>query len=236
MIRFENQLKLQQTPEMVFASNKLRVEHSHGFGIEFSALDALKLVDASSDPYQVAASRAWQEARADCEHIKKVVNQFDWTYTTDYKGSLFGKGMHHMEVKPTSERVDTEKLKRREKILFYDDILLYEDELSDNGCSILRVKIRVMPTSFFILLRFYMRVDDVIVRLNDTRIYHEAEKNYILREFTSRDEKIENLKVPIHILTDPNAITEYLPVRQETYEKLEFPAVTTSNASGDQPS
>ena len=33
---------------------------------------------------------------------------------------------------------------------------------------------RVMPTSFFILLRLFMRVDDVIVRLIDTRLYHEV--------------------------------------------------------------
>ena len=33
---------------------------------------------------------------------------------------------------------------------------------------------RVMPTSFFVLLRFFLRVDGVIIRINDTRLYHEA--------------------------------------------------------------
>jgi len=44
-------------------------------------------------------------------------------------------------VKPTTEKIDVEKLKVRDKIHFYADILLFEDELSDNGCSVLRVKI-----------------------------------------------------------------------------------------------
>ena len=33
---------------------------------------------------------------------------------------------------------------------------------------------RVMPTSFFILQRFFMRVDQVMVRVSDTRIYYEV--------------------------------------------------------------
>ena len=41
----------------------------------------------------------------------------------------------------TTERIDIEKLKQRERICFYDDIMLFEDELSDNGCSVLSVKI-----------------------------------------------------------------------------------------------
>ena len=28
--------------------------------------------------------------RAESEHIKEVVKPYDWTYTTDYKGTVFG--------------------------------------------------------------------------------------------------------------------------------------------------
>ena len=42
---------------------------------------------------------------------------------------------------PTTEKIDVEKLKVRDKINFYADVLLFEDELSDNGCSVLRAKI-----------------------------------------------------------------------------------------------
>ena len=40
----------------------------------------------------------------------------------------------------TDERIDMEKLKKREKIHFYQDLLLYEDELGDNGIANLSVK------------------------------------------------------------------------------------------------
>ena len=55
-------------------------------------------------------------------------------------------------IEETDERIDLEKLKVKEKILFYDDVCLYEDELGDNGTSMLTVKIRCMPTSFFLLM------------------------------------------------------------------------------------
>ena len=29
--------------------------------------------------------------RHDCEHITNVVKPFDWTFTTDYSGTLLGK-------------------------------------------------------------------------------------------------------------------------------------------------
>lgn len=50
---------------------------------------------------------------------------------------------HHVCLKAseTDEKINTEKLKQRDKIHFYADIVLYEDELSDHGCSLLNVKI-----------------------------------------------------------------------------------------------
>lgn len=61
--RFESQLELPQLPEMIFADNILHIEHSSGFGIQFTALDALKCVDAHHDHIKVAVSQAWKEAR-----------------------------------------------------------------------------------------------------------------------------------------------------------------------------
>lgn len=51
-----------------------------------------------------------------------------------------------------------------------------------------------MKDCFFGLLRHYIRVDDVIIRIYDTRIYHEYKDDFILREFSVmilfRSEKI----------------------------------------------
>jgi type 2A phosphatase activator TIP41 len=77
-------------------------------------------------------------------------------------------------VEETSEGIDYSRLKEQERIYFYDDVILFEDELADNGTAMLSVKIRVMTSGFFILLRFFLRVDSVIIRMNDTRIYHQV--------------------------------------------------------------
>ena len=45
------------------------------------------------------------------------------------------------QVEPTEERIDIELLKGREKIQFYADLMLFEDELHDCGCSTTSVRI-----------------------------------------------------------------------------------------------
>ncbi|XP_075876210.1 TIP41-like protein isoform X2 [Nelusetta ayraudi] len=191
--RLADEMNMPSLPEMMFGDNVLRIQHSDGYGIEFNATDALRRVNNMEDVVKVACAQEWQESRADSEHSKEVVRPYDWTYTTDYRGTLIGEGMQ-IQVSKTSERIDIEKLKAREQIMFFDDVLLFEDELHDHGVSMISVKIRVMPTSFFLLLRFFLRVDGVLIRINDTRLYHEARNSYMLREFSTRESKIEELK------------------------------------------
>ena len=57
-----------------------------------------------------------------------------------------------------------------------------------------------MPSGFFCLLRFYLRVDHTMVRIHDTRFYHEAGTNFILREHSKRENKTSDLKVPFYFL------------------------------------
>ncbi|XP_044078400.1 TIP41-like protein isoform X2 [Siniperca chuatsi] len=171
--RLAEEMNMPSLPEMLFGDNVLRIQHTDGYGIEFNAINALKRVNNMEDAVKVACAQEWQESRADSEHSKEVVRPYDWTYTTDYRGTLIGEGMQ-IKVTKTAERIDMEKLKAREQIMFFDEVLLFEDELHDHGVSMISVKIRVMPTSFFLLLRFFLRVDGVLIRINDTRLYHEA--------------------------------------------------------------
>ncbi|XP_070568102.1 TIP41-like protein [Ptychodera flava] len=224
--RYQRELHLPQIPEMVFGENVFRIAHTDGFGIEFNALDALKLVDDKHDLMKVAVAEQWQQARQDNEFINEVVKPFDWTFTTDYKGTLLSKNSKEMKSTPTDLRIDMEKLKIREKIFFFEEVVLFEDELADNGTAFLSVKVRVMQTSFFILLRYFLRIDNVLIRINDTRIYHEAEWNYMLREFTSKEKKIADLLsggVSSSKFTNPLEVADHLDVVTELYEKLEFP-------------
>jgi hypothetical protein len=52
-----------------------------------------------------------------------------------------------------------------------------------------------MPTGFFCLNRFYLRVDHTLVRVYDTRLYHEAGTNFILREYLKRESKTSDINV-----------------------------------------
>ncbi|XP_046848958.1 TIP41-like protein [Xenia sp. Carnegie-2017] len=218
--RFTAELKLPSLPEMVFGDNCLCVQHQSGFGLEFNALDALRLVNSEQDLLKVACAEDWQKSRANGEQCTNIVKPFDWTFTTSYTGTLIEKGDMKFKVVETDEMIDLEVLKKKEKIYFYEDMILFEDELADNGCALLSVKMRIMQGSFFILLRFYLRVDDVIVRVNDTRIHYVAGNDYFMREYTSREESTAELKDPYE---DARTIYEKLGVKFRRCEKLQFP-------------
>lgn len=101
-------------------------------------------------------------------------------------------------------KIPKHELTRPDPILFYAEVPLYEDELHDNGASHFSVRIvcssflsmlhfddddyvlkRVMPGSFFILARFTLRVDNVLFRTFDTRIFHSFKNSthpLIIRE------------------------------------------------------
>jgi len=114
------------------------------------------------------------------------------------------------------------KLKVKSRILFYEDVVLFEDELADNGTAQYSVKIRIMPDCFFILLRYFLRVDDLLVRIIDTRIFHEVGKCYILREHVTKESKTKDLKVDLALLRNPQELWDHLDTVDFLYEKIEF--------------
>jgi type 2A phosphatase activator TIP41 len=84
---------------------------------------------------------------------------------------------------------------------------------------------RVMPSGFYILLRFFLRVDNVLIKMNETRYHFETGKNFILKEYTSRESTYQHLKekaVPPAFFISPNDIADYLPVTLRTDEMLVF--------------
>lgn len=94
------------------------------------------------------------------------------------------------------------ELTRPDPTLFYAEVPLFEDELHDNGSSALVVRIRVMPTCTFILSRFTLRVDGVLFRTFDTRIYSSLEYKergeqvpMVIRETSGWEAPYENVRV-----------------------------------------
>ncbi|KAJ1974928.1 Tap42 interacting protein [Dimargaris verticillata] len=182
--RYEQKLGF-PVPEMIFGSNYLCVRHpASGLELKWGAWDALAQVqkDLPADQWlKVAYAREWTTYSAHkLHHAQTPVKKYDWTYSTTYPGTLTVPSSAQFE--PSLKGIDYEKLKVPEPILFFDDIVLYEDELADNGAALLNIKVRVMPSGFFVLQRFFLRVDGVLCRIFDTRVYHEFAQPELVRE------------------------------------------------------
>uniref|UniRef100_A0A158Q626 TIP41-like protein n=1 Tax=Dracunculus medinensis TaxID=318479 RepID=A0A158Q626_DRAME len=209
--QFRADLKLPHLPEMVFPNNSItiRCKDQPEVFITFNALDALKEVNAETSPdVQVKSSTAWQQARSNKYDLHSGTS-FDWTFTSEYQGTV-----QLFKISPTNTAIDVEKLKRRDPIVFYSHLTLYEDELADHGCAQMDIRVRVMPTYLFLLARFYLRIDEVLVRILDTRLFAERGKDFILREWTKREAKNVN---------NSNEIWQHLPVIESKTSKLVIP-------------
>jgi len=57
-----------------------------------------------------------------------------------------------------------------------------------------------MPTGVFILGRFFLRIENVLFRSNETRLYLEFDKGYMLSEFYSREMAFDDIKKVTNIL------------------------------------
>jgi type 2A phosphatase activator TIP41 len=214
-------------PEMIFGDNFVTVEHpTLKWGIKFDAFGALDRVDKTGEArLKVAYSKEWQQSREDQHDIKEVVKPFDWSYSTDYKGDL---APGSAEFQPTTEPIPLELLKQPDPILFFDDVILYEDELADNGITMLSCKIRVMPLRLLLLCRFFMRLDHVVVRLRDTRVYVDFEKREVIREYIAKEAAYDKVRDDLSsrrddvtaVLRDPNQMADILPVVEKTLERV----------------
>jgi type 2A phosphatase activator TIP41 len=228
---YETEIQLPHLPDMLFADNVLRLKHKNGFGLEFKAFDALKLVDPKADLIKVSVAKEWKESRADCEFVDKMVKPFDWTFTTPYKGTITSTNGAGLCESQTDQRIDMEKLKIPELIMFFDEVCLFDDELSDHGTANLNVKLRVMPTGFYILQRYFLRVDDVVIRLYETRIYHDVQTDFLLREYSEKESLVKDIKCNPRLLTDPNALSGHLSLKCLTVDRLNFPNTTNDRVS-----
>ncbi|RWA12154.1 hypothetical protein EKO27_g2972 [Xylaria grammica] len=231
-------------PEMIFGDNLVSIMHvPTGWRIEFNAHDALGAVDKTgNNMLQVAYAGEWSASREQTSAgIREIVRPFDWSYSTTYKGTVVrGKGdvdtdaaglSKRLEFAPTDEPIPFELLKRRDPIQFFDDVMLYESELDDNGISILSVKLRVHDERMLLLCRLYMRLDNVVCRIRDTRIYVDFASEVVTREYVVKEASFNDVKQKFLIsglrpdaitiaLRDANRIAETLPVIDQTLESV----------------
>jgi type 2A phosphatase activator TIP41 len=141
---------------------------------------------------------------------------------------------------PTEMQLPIHLLKVPDPILFYSSVDLFEDELADNGMSLLTVKIRVMPQRMLLLSRFFLRLDGVVFRIRDTRVFIEFETLQVLREYTAREESYEAVKQKLggrhdaaSIMRDPDRLTALCPVVESSTEQLVLPAASRPATEND---
>jgi type 2A phosphatase activator TIP41 len=214
-------------PEMIFGDNYVAVEHAaSGWSISFNAFDALDRVDKTGEKrLKVAYSKEWQKSREDTHDIKEVVKPFDWSYSTHFKGTLSPTSPPFRE---SSTPIPVELLKRPDPILFFDEVVLYEDELADNGIAMLSCKVRVMPSRMLLLCRYFMRLDNVMLRLRDTRIYIDFDTGEVVREYVAKEDDYEKIREILAgrredaaaQLRDPNKVVDLLPIVDQSLESV----------------
>uniref|UniRef100_A0AC35U3B8 TIP41-like protein n=1 Tax=Rhabditophanes sp. KR3021 TaxID=114890 RepID=A0AC35U3B8_9BILA len=217
---YNEQLNIPHLPEIVFPNNSFKIGCDDGTVINFVTLDALKEIDVTKWPeFKVGSSEEWLHTREEYKNITPSGKPFDWSYTSFYKGTLGEK----VAVETTDEKIDYEKLKRRDPITNYGNFTLYEDELHDNGLARMEIKYRSMAERVFVLQRFFLRIDNVMVRIVDTRLYHENESGYWLREWSLREQKVADMDEELKTnLKDVDYLAANLPLQDVQMEKLIF--------------
>lgn len=110
-------------------------------------------------------------------------------------------------------------------------MVLYEDELADNGIAVVSIKIRVMPDRLLLLCRFFLRLDGVTVRIRDTRVYVEHDTRTVIRQYTAKEETYQVVQAKLHAqrdnvpeaLRDPNRVAPFLRTVEEVIDKFVIP-------------
>ncbi|KAG8988531.1 hypothetical protein FRB90_002693 [Tulasnella sp. 427] len=224
-------------PEMPFGNNSIILRHGDS-GWEYSltalaALSGVKLGEPGPGDggVKVGYAKEWMQSRLEPNSETPMpetspTKDYDWTYTTTYPGKETAQSSPHLKWTPADPEDPTHciplaQLSRRDPILYYAEILLYEDELHDNGSSRLVVRLRVMPTCLFLLTRLTVRVDGVVFRTFDTRIFHAFEADaqsssttpHVVRECSGWEAPYDaHLPNPNDLtpLTDANFIAQVL--------------------------
>ncbi|CAI2375410.1 unnamed protein product [Moneuplotes crassus] len=183
---------------------------------EVDQFTALNRIDLKPKNVEVSMADKWKDKdTSKIEDFKELEIISDWTYSTPYKGTVLPlsenveriKQDFDLEIEPqeepenseiTIERTEDEipihRLTPENPILHYMEIEMFEDELEDCGHTMSKVRFRIMKDCFYALVRYYLRVDGVIVRILDTRIFHDFETNHIIREFWHKEATYDELR------------------------------------------
>lgn len=222
-------------PEMIFGNSSVELHNEEtNWFINFNPFDALNQVKLGDSGLRVAYSEDWINSKLKNSQVTttaeglKFGKHWDWSYTTFYQGTTANSNLGYKFERADEYELPVNKLSRRDPILFYDDFILFEDELADNGISMLSIKLRVMKERLLLLSRFFLRIDGVLFKIIDTRIYIEFSEDLVVREWKYLEDDYNsvlnkckmNSNDPKRSLRDSNWVASVLPLKQRTCEVL----------------
>jgi len=172
---------------------------------------------------KVQYHKTWEnikvEGRSD---IKRIEPTSDWSFSSPYLGyyssiakSEISKFYPTIKDDKTFTKkfgeetggvvIPLERLRPENKIIEYYQVEFFEDELSDNGISEGKIRFRIMDDCFYGLMRSYLRLDNVLIRNIDTRIYHGFCDDYIIRNISVKEMSYDTLiKMGFHFSNEWN--------------------------------
>ena len=160
---------------------------------------------------KVQYHKTWENIKIEGrDDIKRIQPVSDWSFSSPYMGCYTSilkseikdfypsiKEDKKFEKKFGEETegkvIPLEKLKPENTIIEYYQVEFFEDELSDNGISEGKIRFRIMDDCFYGLMRSYLRVDNVLIRNIDTRIYHGFGDDYIIRNISVKEMSYDKL-------------------------------------------
>lgn len=166
-----------------------------------------------------------------------TANNNDTTTTPITPNTTTPSSSTYWEV--SDEPLDYRRLTNKDdKIVYYNHVILYEDELHDNGVSRYSIRIRAMESCYYILVRNFIRVDDVTAIVRDTRYMYvypvgeeekkeeEKKPDYLWKETKVQSVSFDELKAQKKFL-DNSQYTEdkcgmMLPVKYLITERLDL--------------
>jgi len=198
--------------EIGFPSRQLRIEFSPQECLQCCTILESSPFTAPFDEYrpqipQVKHAATWAKTIEKCKassiDVRSLTYTYDWTYSSKYWGSIFKKdkpvGISEAEGCDGPDELPLAKLSDNSvPILWFQQIDLFDDDLSDSGITRADVKIRVMPDFWFVLMRQEIRVDSVLLRQVNTRFFHEFGSPHILRQFSWKEASFDELEARGH--------------------------------------
>ena len=204
----ENGLYISHLPEIFYGFNRLfLLNESQNFCYEFNPLQMLSLTNNNVRQKLLKEKEIYYiptQAKSQYSKTDDTKNEMDWSFSSPYMGHITSinnciMNKYYPKINET-KKFRTEKSNmifpeiKVENVLNYNQVQFFEDELGDIGLSEGKIGFGVMDQCFLGLMRCYLRVDNMLVRNIDTKIYYKFGEKYIIRNFSVKEKTYDELK------------------------------------------